>query len=166
MIALLQRVAHARVLVNEKRLLAGAQEPEDERPQDEVIGAIGHGLLVFVGVERGDGPQQASRLGERIHSYRMFADEDGRMNLDVRQSQGEILLVPQFTLAANTDKGKRASFTSAATPEMGRRLFDQLVSGVEKSGVRVATGRFGAHMQVELVNDGPVTFWLRVKPPP
>lgn len=148
MIGLLQRVTEAQVRVAE-----------------ETVGAIGAGLLVLVGVERGDGPEQAARLAQRLDGYRVFPDEAGRMNRSLVDVGGAMLLVPQFTLAANTDKGTRASFASAAEPERGRELFDELVAAVRAAGITVATGRFGADMQVALVNDGPVTFRLRVAPP-
>jgi D-tyrosyl-tRNA(Tyr) deacylase len=153
MIALLQRVSEATVLVN------------DQTGTQRVTGAIGRGILGLVGVEQGDTEAQADRLLERIVAYRMFPDGDGRMNLDLRQAGGQLLLVSQFTLAANTNKGNRASFTSAAAPEEGRRLFDRLVQRAITELGECATGEFGAHMQVRLVNDGPVTFRLRVPPP-
>lgn len=153
MIALLQRVSEASVLVNDP--MAG----------DTIAGAIGPGLLGFVGVEKGDSEAQADRLLERILSYRMFPDSEQKMNLDVGQAEGGLLLVSQFTLAANTNKGKRASFTSAAPPEEGKRLFDYLVERAQIVFGHCETGKFGAHMRVSLVNDGPVTFWLRVAPP-
>jgi D-tyrosyl-tRNA(Tyr) deacylase len=152
MIALLQRVSEASVVVNGG--VAG----------DRVTGAIRAGILGLVGVEKGDTEAQADRLLERILAYRMFEDEAGRMNLDLRQTGGELLLVSQFTLAANTNKGNRASFTSAAPPDQGRRLFDYLVARARGELGACPTGEFGAHMQVRLVNDGPVTFWLRVAP--
>lgn len=143
MIGLLQRVAEARVAV------AG-----------EVVAEIGRGLVVLVGVERQDTAADATRLLERLLGYRVFPDAGGRMNLALRDVQGELLLVPQFTLAADTRKGTRASFTPAAPPEQGERLFDLLCGQAEASGIHTACGRFGADMQVSLVNDGPVTFWL------
>ena len=152
MIALLQRVSEASVLVN------------DELAGKKVVGSIGSGILSLIGVEKGDTEAQVDRLLERILSYRMFPDQDGKMNLDIRQSQGQLLLVPQFTLAANTNKGNRASFASAAAPDEGRRLFDHLLSQARASLGNCETGSFGAHMHVQLVNDGPVTFWLQVKP--
>ncbi len=148
MIGLLQRVSEARVMVS-----------------GETVGAIATGLAVLVGVERGDGDAQAGRLAERLAGYRVFPDDAGRMNRSVADIGGAMLLVPQFTLAANTDKGMRASFATAAEPEHGRELFDALVSHVRAAGVAVETGRFGADMQVALVNDGPVTFHLRAAPP-
>lgn len=152
MIALLQRVSEASVIVN------------DPASGPEVTGAIGRGILALVGVERGDRRAQADRLLERILAYRLFDDPDGRMNLDLRQVGGELLLVSQFTLAADTNKGNRASFTHAASPEEGRRLFDHLLQRARAELGHCPTGRFGAHMQVHLVNDGPVTFRLRVAP--
>ncbi len=120
--------------------------------------------MVLVAVQRGDGPAQAKRLAERLNSYRMFPDGNGRMNLDVNQAKGGILLVPQFTLAADTGKGNRPSLGRAADPETGAALFDRLVEEVRQRCPTVATGRFGADMDVELVNQGPVTFWLEVPP--
>lgn len=148
MIGLLQRVSEARVTV------AG-----------ESVGAIGVGIMVLVGVERGDDVAQAKRLAERLLGYRVFADDEGRMNRSVADIGGAVLLVPQFTLAASTDKGMRASFATAAEPERGQALFEALVDHVRAVGVAVETGRFGADMQVALVNDGPVTFSLRAVPP-
>jgi len=149
MIALLQRVTHARVEVD-----------------GGVVGQIGPGLLVLVAVEPADTEAQADRLVERLIGYRVFEDAQGRMNLSVLDTGGGMLLVPQFTLAADTGKGMRPSFTGAATPERGRALFDSAVHRARiRLGDRVATGRFGAHMRVSLTNDGPVTFWLRVPAP-
>ena len=147
MIALLQRVSEAAVHVN-----------------GNLVGEIGPGMLALIGVERGDSQRQADRLLERLLAYRIFPDQEGRMNLDLRQAGGGLLLVPQFTLAANTNKGNRPSFTSAAEPAEGERLFGLLVERARDHLADVATGRFGAHMQVALVNDGPVTFWLQVPP--
>ncbi len=143
MIGLLQRVRSASVSVDQRE-----------------IAAINKGILVLVAVQREDGRQQAARLADRLVNYRVFPDTDGRMNLSVKQAGGGILLVPQFTLAANTHKGTRASFARAAEPASGKRLFEQLVQEVETLHAPVATGTFGADMQVSLVNDGPVTFWL------
>lgn len=146
MIGLLQRVSQAHVDVD------GA-----------TVGQIGHGLLVLLAVEPTDTEVQADRLIDRLARYRVFEDEAGRMNLSLLDTGGGLLLVPQFTLAADTGKGLRPSFTGAAPPELGRRLFEYAVtSAVRLLGERVATGRFGAHMQVSLTNDGPVTFWLQV----
>lgn len=145
MIALIQRVSHASVAVD-----------------GEEIGGIGPGLLALIGVQRGDGPAQARRLAARLLAYRVFPDAAGKMNLCLRDVSGGLLLVPQFTLAADTGKGNRPSFTGAADPATGRELFDMLVTEARREGVETATGRFGADMQVSLVNDGPVTFWLQV----
>jgi D-tyrosyl-tRNA(Tyr) deacylase len=147
MIGLLQRVSRASVAVERKQ-----------------VAAIGNGLLVLVGVEHGDSETQAGRLLERLLAYRVFADHQGRMNLDVRQAGGELLLVPQFTLAADTYAGNRPSFTPAAAPATGEHLFRYLCAQAAQHYAPTCAGVFGAHMQVELVNDGPVTFWLRVKP--
>jgi D-tyrosyl-tRNA(Tyr) deacylase len=126
----------------------------------EVVGAIGRGLLAFVAVEPGDTEARAERLLERVLGYRVFPDAQGRMNLGLTDVGGGLLLVPQFTLAADTRKGMRPSFSSAAAPQDGRPLFDHLVDQARAAHPEVATGRFGADMQVALVNDGPVTFWL------
>ncbi len=146
MIALLQRVSQANVVV-----------------ADTEIGAIGRGLLVLLGVEQGDAEAQAQRIVERILGYRVFEDEAGKMNLSVRDIHGELLLVPQFTLAADTAKGMRPSFTPAAAPGDGERWFNRVVELSRQHMGQVEIGRFGADMQVGLVNDGPVTFWLQVK---
>ena len=130
----------------------------------ECIGAIGKGILGLVGVQKNDGEREAGRLLQRLLSYRIFPDDQGRMNLDIRQSGGELLLVPQFTLAADTQKGNRPSFSSAAPPDEGRRMFEQFVSAARQEMEGVETGEFGADMKVSLVNDGPVTFWLQVPP--
>ena len=130
----------------------------------EVIAEIGRGLLVLVGVARGDTEREAERLAERVLRYRVFADGDGRMNLSVREIKGSVLLVPQFTLAADTSGGLRPSFSTAAPPGLGASLFAHLVAQVRASGVPAACGRFGADMQVTLTNDGPVTFWLEARP--
>ena len=135
-------------------------------PEPRLCGAIGHGILALIGVERGDAEAQADRLLERILAYRLFDDGEGRMNLDLGQVEGELVLVSQFTLAADTNKGNRASFTSAAPPAEGRRLFDYLVGRARERLGQCATGEFGAHMKVSLVNDGPVTFRLHVPPAP
>lgn len=145
MIALLQRVSRAQVDV-----------------EDRTVAAIGAGLLVLVGVRRGDEPASADRLLERILTYRVFGDGAGRMNRDLAEVRGGLLLVPQFTLAADTRKGTRPGFSTAAEPEVARRLFDYLVESARARHEPVAAGQFGAHMRVELVNDGPVTFWLEV----
>lgn len=147
MIGLLQRVSRAEVVVDGVR-----------------IGAIDRGLLVLVGVEKGDSERAADRLLERLLGYRVFEDAEGKMNLSVQDVAGGLLLVPQFTLAADTNKGMRPSFSSAASPDQGRRLFDHLVERARSKYSRIETGRFGADMKVGLVNDGPVTFWLQVTP--
>lgn len=145
MIGLLQRVTRAAV-----------------RVEGETVAAIDAGLLVLVGVERDDGAAQADRLLERLLGYRVFEDAEGRMNRSLRDTGGGLLLVPQFTLAADTRKGMRPSFTPAAAPEEGRRWFEYLLERARAEHAPVGAGRFGAHMAVELVNDGPVTFWLQV----
>ena len=147
MIALIQRVSEARVAVG------GA-----------VIAEIGTGILALVGVERGDTDAHAVRLAEKVTAYRIFADAAGRMNLSLAQSGGGLLAVPQFTLAADTRQGLRPGFSAAADPAEGERLFGRFVESAGARVQRVATGRFGADMQVALVNDGPVTFWLQVRP--
>jgi D-tyrosyl-tRNA(Tyr) deacylase len=130
----------------------------------ENIGAIDRGLLVLVCAERGDTLVQADRLLERLLAYRVFADAEGKMNLSLRQVGGGLLLVPQFTLAADTSAGNRPSFSPAAPPELGRALFDHLLAQARTVHAPVAAGAFGADMQVTLTNDGPVTLWLRVEP--
>ena len=145
MIALIQRVTEASVCV------AG-----------ETIGEIGAGLLALVAVERGDGEAEAARLAEKVVSYRVFPDAAGKMNLSLKDTGGSLLAVPQFTLAADTDSGLRPSFSRAALPEEGKRLFAKFLERSSQSISVVKAGRFGAEMQVRLVNDGPVTFWLRV----
>jgi len=128
------------------------------------ICAIGTGLLALIGIERGDDTPQGERLLERILTYRVFADANGRMNLSLNDIDGELLIVPQFTLAADTRKGTRASFALAAPPERGLVLFNELVDNARSRYSKIACGRFGAHMRIHLVNEGPVTFWLRVEP--
>ena len=157
MIALLQRVSEASVLVNENS--------SNTNPGHEVTGAIGVGILALVAVEKGDTEAQADRLLQRILAYRIFEDDSGRMNLNLMQTGGQLLLVSQFTLAANTNSGNRPSFTPAAEPAEGRRLFDYLLEAARSELGVVPSGRFGAYMQVSLINDGPVTFNLRVPPP-
>lgn len=146
MIALIQRVTEASVSVD-----------------DEPVGRIGRGILALVGVERGDDESAAVRLAERVLGYRIFADADGRMNLSLADIDGGLLVVPQFTLAADTNRGMRAGFSSAAQPAEGERLFARFVACARAGHPRVETGHFGADMKVSLVNDGPVTFWLQVK---
>ena len=129
-----------------------------------MIGRIGPGLMVLVGVERGDAEAQAVRMVERLLGYRVFEDADGKMNRSLADTGGGLLLVPQFTLPADTAKGTRPSFTPAAPPGEGEALFERVLALARAAHTSVASGRFGAHMQVALVNDGPVTFMLRVKP--
>jgi len=126
----------------------------------ETVASIGPGLLVLVGVQREDGEAQASRLLERLLGYRVFPDPEGRMNLSLRDTGGGLILVPQFTLAADTAKGSRAGFTSAAEPERAKALFEFLLAQAQAAWPGTGSGVFGADMQVGLVNDGPVTFWL------
>lgn len=147
MIALIQRVREASVAVD-----------------GVVVGRIGPGLLALAAVERGDDPSRATRLAERIVGYRVFEDSEGRMNLSLADVGGGLLLVSQFTLAADTRKGARPSFTPAADPETGQALFEVLLQSARRIHAPVETGIFGARMQVALVNDGPVTFWLRAAP--
>ena len=147
MIGLLQRVTRAQIEVG-----------------GECIAAIGSGLLVLVGVQQGDSESGADRLLGRLLGYRVFPDADGRMNLGLGAVGGGLLLVPQFTLAADTRSGMRPGFSTAAGPDEGRRLFDYLVRQAQMRHAQVQSGRFGADMQVSLLNDGPVTFWLEVNP--
>lgn len=147
MIALLQRVTSAWVEVSGER-----------------IAEIDRGLLVLLGVERGDGAAQADRLLQRLVAYRVFADEQGRMNLDITRAGGSLLLVPQFTLAADTRSGNRPGFSGAAEPSQGKKWFNHIVACASQQPLTVETGVFGADMQVGLINDGPVTFWLQVAP--
>lgn len=130
------------------------------RVEGDLVGAIDRGLLVFAGVERGDDSTKVLRMADRLRGYRVFPDADGRMNCSVTDVGGGLLVISQFTLAADTRKGARPSFSSAAAPEDARRLFDELVAVLADTGCQVETGRFGADMQVSLVNDGPVTFLL------
>ncbi|MFS2025942.1 D-aminoacyl-tRNA deacylase [Massilia sp. GER05] len=148
MIGLLQRVGEASVTVD-----------------GEVTGAIGRGLMVLVCAEKGDTEREADALLAKLLTYRVFADDAGKMNRSVTDVAGGLLLVPQFTLAADTRSGTRPSFSPAAAPEDGRRLFDHVVRQARERHGIVETGRFGADMKVALINDGPVTFWLRIDPP-
>lgn len=145
MIGLIQRVSSAQVAV-----------------EGEIIGAIEQGILVLIGVEHEDTSQQADRLLDKLLKYRIFADAEDKMNLSLQNIAGSLLLVPQFTLAADTHKGLRPSFTSAAPPTLGAELFGYLCSQARQNHSKVATGQFGANMQVSLVNDGPVTFWIQI----
>jgi D-tyrosyl-tRNA(Tyr) deacylase len=147
MIGLLQRVLTASVTI-----------------EGNVVGRIDHGLLVLVGVQRRDTEREADRLLERLLTYRVFADDQGRMNRSLEDVAGGLLLVSQFTLAADTGKGTRPGFSPAAEPELGRRLFEYMTARARERYSTVETGVFGANMQVGLVNDGPVTFWLEVAP--
>ena len=144
MIGLLQRVKNASVTVNE-----------------QVIGAVKQGLLVLVCAEKGDSAEQCEKLAKKVLAYRIFEDENGKMNKSVSDIGGEILIVSQFTLAADTAKGLRPSFTPAADPETGKRLYEHFIERVRESGLKTQTGQFGANMQVALINDGPVTMWLK-----
>jgi D-tyrosyl-tRNA(Tyr) deacylase len=146
-IALIQRASEAAVTVEAR-----------------TVGSIGRGILALIGVERGDTAAQAERLLERVLTYRIFEDGAGRMNLSLRDIAGGLLLVPQFTLAADTHKGTRPGFSTAEAPDVARARFAQLVELARTRHATVATGDFGAHMRVSLVNDGPVTFWLRTPP--
>ncbi len=145
MIALIQRVTRAHVEVG-----------------GGTVGAIDRGILALIGVEAADSPEVGARLLEKVLTYRIFADDAGKMNLDLQQIGGGLLLVPQFTLAADTRKGTRPSFSSAAPPEMARSLFEALLAAARTAHAPVASGVFGADMQVHLVNDGPVTFRLHI----
>lgn len=145
MIALIQRVKNAKVEVN-----------------NQVVGQINQGILILLGVEREDDEAKAKRLAERITTYRIFADDDGKMNLNLKQIEGELLVVSQFTLVADTKKGNRPGFSRGASPELGERLYEYFVGQCRALGLKTETGQFGADMQVSLVNDGPVTFNLEV----
>ena len=145
MIALLQRVSSASVTVNKK-----------------IIGEITQGLLVFLAVQPEDSPVKAKRLAERVAGYRVFNDENGKMNLNVKQAGGDILVVSQFTLAADTNSGMRPSFTSAAKPDFSNKLYQYFCQQLREQGFTVPTGEFAADMKVQLLNDGPVTFTLTI----
>ena len=145
MIALIQRVSEARVVVEGK-----------------ITGEIGTGLLVLLGVERDDDVAKADKLAHRVAGYRVFGDEDGKMNLNVQQVGGSVLVVSQFTLAADTERGMRPGFSKGAAPERAEALYEYFVERCRQQEMNTQTGRFAADMQVSLVNDGPVTFWLQV----
>ncbi|QUM86972.1 MULTISPECIES: D-aminoacyl-tRNA deacylase [unclassified Moritella] len=145
MIALIQRVRKADVTV-----------------EDDVIGKIGQGLVVLLGIEKGDTEAKAKRLCEKLLAYRVFSDTDDKMNLNVQQVNGELLVVSQFTLAADTNSGTRPSFSTAAAPADASHLYEYFVGQCHQKQITTETGRFAADMQVSLVNDGPVTFWLQV----
>jgi D-aminoacyl-tRNA deacylase len=132
--------------------------------ETRIVGEIGRGILALIGIERGDELAQGERLLERVLTYRIFEDDGGRMNLSLRDVGGGLLLVPQFTLAADTHKGTRPGFSTAEDPERARTLFAEVLALGRTRHKDVSTGEFGAHMQVGLVNDGPVTFWLRAAP--
>ncbi len=144
MIGLLQRVTQASVTIN-----------------SDVVASINTGILLLVGVEKGDSEKNAARLFEKIITYRVFADDEDKMNLSLKDVHGGLLLVPQFTLAADTQKGLRPSFSDAAPPEQAKQLFNFLIDHAREKYTTVETGVFGADMQVSLINDGPVTFWLQ-----
>lgn len=144
MIGLIQRVLEAKVVVNR-----------------ETVGAIQTGILLLLGVEREDTEAQAKRLLERVLNYRIFEDNEGRMNRSLLDIQGGLLVVPQFTLPADTQRGNRPSFTPAAPPEQGKQLFDYFCQQIEVQGHKLQSGVFGADMKVHLINNGPVTFWLK-----
>ena len=145
MIGLIQRVLEANVTV-----------------ENEVIGEIGHGMLVLLGVEKEDGDAEIEKLANKLCRYRMFNDRDGKMNLNVEQVGGEILVVSQFTLVADTQKGNRPGFSRGATPEHGKTIYLKFIDALKSKGIPVATGQFGADMKVGLINDGPVTFQFNV----
>ncbi|WFQ79059.1 D-aminoacyl-tRNA deacylase [Xenorhabdus sp. SF857] len=145
MIALIQRVTQAKVVV-----------------ESETIGEIRQGLLVLLGVEKDDTPQKAQRLCDKVMGYRVFSDEQGKMNLNVQQAGGSLLVVSQFTLAADTQKGLRPSFSGGAEPQKAKELYRYFIEQCRVTGVKTETGKFAADMQVSLINDGPVTFWLQV----
>jgi D-tyrosyl-tRNA(Tyr) deacylase len=147
MIGLLQRVSSAQVSIN-----------------NQIVANIESGLLVLIGIEKGDAQEQADRLLDKLLGYRVFPDKDGKMNLSLTDVNGGLLLVPQFTLPADTNKGMRPSFSSAASPELGKELFESLLSCAKHKHTIVCSGQFGADMQVSLTNDGPVTFWLQIPP--
>ena len=145
MIGLIQRVSEANVTVS-----------------GEVIGSIGKGMLVLLGVEKNDSDIEIEKLATKLSRYRMFTDDDGKMNLNIEQVNGEILVVSQFTLVADTQKGNRPGFSRGATPEHGKAVYEKFVESLKAKGLTVATGEFGADMQVGLINDGPVTFHFQV----
>ncbi|WP_338290501.1 D-aminoacyl-tRNA deacylase [Planctobacterium marinum] len=145
MIALLQRVSSASV-----------------RVEGDIVGEIGQGLLVLLGVENQDTVEKTERMAQRVSNYRIFPDEQGKMNLNVQQAGGSILVVSQFTLMADTRKGNRPGFSNAGDPVLGERLYDHFCQHLQALGVACATGQYAADMQVSLVNEGPTTFWLQI----
>lgn len=148
MIALIQRVTSASVTID-----------------SQITARIDAGMLALIGVEKSDTHESVGQLAEKILRYRVFEDNEGKMNLDILGSGGQLLLVPQFTLAADTHKGRRPGFSTAASPEQATGLFDALVNELSKEKLTLSRGTFGANMQVALVNDGPVTFWLQTRRP-
>ena len=145
MIALIQRVTDAKVVVDNK-----------------CIGSINNGILLLLGVEKEDSEKHTQQLLHKVINYRIFEDDASKMNLSLLDVVGELLIVPQFTLPANTKKGMRPSFTPAAAPKLGKKLFDEFINLAKSKNIKVETGKFGADMQVSLTNNGPVTFWLQV----
>ena len=145
MIALLQRVSEASVKV-----------------EGSIVGEIGPGLLVLLGVENEDTPEKTDRLAQRVLNYRIFPDEQGKMNLNVQQTAGSVLVVSQFTLLADTRKGNRPGFSGAGNPELGKTLYERFSRKITELGVQCANGQYGADMKVSLVNEGPTTFWLQI----
>ena len=145
MIALIQRVKHAKVEIGGK-----------------TVGEIQHGILVLLGVEKNDDAAKAKKLSHKVMSYRIFSDQLGKMNLNVQQVTGELLIVSQFTLVADTQKGNRPSFSSGASPQLGEELYHYFIECCQDNGMPCSSGEFGADMQVSLLNDGPVTFQLQV----
>ncbi|QAV22913.1 D-aminoacyl-tRNA deacylase [Proteus hauseri] len=145
MIALIQRVTQAKVDIGGK-----------------TVGAINQGLLVLLGVEKEDNEQKAKRLCEKVCGYRIFSDENDKMNLNVQQAEGSLLVVSQFTLAAETQKGMRPGFSNGAPPELAEKLYHYFIEQCQQQGLATQTGQFAADMQITLTNDGPVTFWLQV----
>ncbi|OJF69536.1 D-tyrosyl-tRNA(Tyr) deacylase [Alteromonas sp. V450] len=145
MIAVIQRVINANVSI-----------------KGEIVGEIGKGMLVLLGVEKNDGDAEIEKLANKLCRYRIFNDENGKMNLNIEQVGGDMLVVSQFTLVADTQKGNRPGFSHGASPEHGEAIYQKFVAALKKKDVNVATGRFGADMQVGLINDGPVTFQFQV----
>lgn len=145
MIALIQRVKHAKVEISGKN-----------------VGEIQHGILVLLGVEKNDDEAKAKKLSQKVMNYRIFSDQQGKMNLNVQQVKGELLIVSQFTLVANTQSGNRPSFSAGASPQLGEELYAYFIKCCQQNGMPCNTGEFGADMQVSLLNDGPVTFQLQV----
>lgn len=145
MIGLIQRVSEASVSVN-----------------NQIIGQIGHGMVLLLGVEKHDGEAEIEKLANKVSNYRIFSDDDGKMNLNVQQVKGQVLVVSQFTLVADTQKGNRPGFSRGASPEHGNAMYLQFIQALKNKGLAVETGQFGSDMKVALVNDGPVTFQFQV----